>query len=646
MHGICTRALPRATRSRLTTIAYALLTVGFFGDVAAQSTPTPVYQRGYDHWVTGANLNETTLNLSNVNETDFGMIFSVPVDDAIFAQPLYVPNVAVPNQGTHNVVYIATMSDTLYALDAESGAELWTINLASLVDATPVAIAKFALSGNKNIVGNLGILSTPIIDPSTNLMYVVTCTLENNAMAYRLWAVSITDGSRPMGPTDPITASYKGVTFDARYQWQRASLALSGNEVLIGFGALELEASDQYSGWMMAYDKSTLAQSNVFATLTKAGLGGGVWQSGRPPAINDDGYAFVFVGNAYTSGYDGVNNFSESALKLNPAKGLKLTDWFTPYNWSELDNGDQDLASSGPLLIPSTNPPMLAGGGKQGEFYLIDTANMGRYTSGSDDVLQEFSMTNEFRGGPVIWVRSTSNGGDLLFNWGSNDVVKSFAFNGTKFVTSPTTESSVNEAYPGGILALSAWGSRNNTGILWATVSTSGDAENDPPTPGALYAFNADNLAQNLWNSTMNAGRDGFGNFGKLVPPLVANGRVYVATWSNQLAVYGLLSTFTALPNTLGFGSEPVDKKSSPLAVTVSNTGSIPLLIKRIYLSSSAPDPFTQNNNCGTSVAVNASCTISVYFTPKTTGAAQATLNVATSSGAPTAQVALSGTGS
>src|SRR6202035_4948191 len=165
-----------------------------------------------------------TLNTSNVAIDTFGMIFTVPVDDAIFAQPLYVPGVAIPNQGTHNVVYVTTISHTLYAFDAENGAELWSVNLASAVNATPVPVAKFVFNNNKNIVGNLGILSTPVIDTSTNLMFVVSCTLEKNAMTYRLWAVNITDGHQPHGAGKIISGTYGGSTFDARDVTQRMSL--------------------------------------------------------------------------------------------------------------------------------------------------------------------------------------------------------------------------------------------------------------------------------------------------------------------------------------------------------------------------------------------------------------------------------------
>jgi hypothetical protein len=509
---------------------------------------TPVLQRGYDPGVSGATLTESTLNTSNVRPSTFGLVFKLPVDDVIYAQPLYAPNVTI-NQVNHNVLYVATMSDTLYAFDADTGgAPLWSVNLAAVVGATPVPIAQFTFSGNRNIVGNLGILSTPVIDLSTNTLYTVACTYENSTMVYRLHAVDITTGALRVGSGVQISGSYGGSTFDARYQTQRVSLTLSGSNVVLGFGAVELEYAGGYVGWVMAYDKGTLAQTGVFATVTTGNRGGGVWQSGRPPVVDGNGFVYVYVGNAYGNGYDGVADFSESVLKLDPANGLTLVDWFTPSNWSSLDTNDLDLTSSGPMLVPGTG--LLAGGGKTGVLYVLNTANLGKYTSTDGQIVQKLQISaSEFRGGPVYWQRSAANGGPLLYNWGVGDRLKAYAFNGTSFATTPGAQGTVtNQIFPGGILTLSANADAPGSGVLWATVAASGDAENNPPVPGTLYAFSASNVGTELWSSAMNAARDSFGNFAKFVPPLVANGRVYVATWSNQVAVYGLTTIVAPAP--------------------------------------------------------------------------------------------------
>jgi hypothetical protein len=501
----------------------------------------PVLQRGYDAGVSGATLSETTLNTSNVVPASFGLVFKLTVNDTIMAQPLYVPNVVI-RATSHNVVYVATMSDMLYAFDADiGGAPLWTRNLATFVNATPVPMAQFAYSANTNIIGNLGILSTPVIDRSTNTLYAVACTLENNTMVYRLHAVDITTGTPRTGSGVLISGNYSTMTFAARNEWQRASLVLSGNNVVFGFGALELESTaNLFSGWVMAYDKSTLVQTGIFATVTTGNGGAGVWQSGRPPAVDSSGHVYVFTGNGYSGiGYDGVHNFSETVLKFDPAHGLGLVDWFTPSNWSTLDSADHDLSSAGPLLVPGTS--LLVGGGKAGVLYVLNTGALGKNTANDSGAVQQIALAaGSIRGGPVYWQRSTANGGPLLYDWGSGDQLKAFPFNGSTFATTPSALGSVTKNYPGGILALSANGSTPGTGVLWATVSTSGNAFTQT-TPGALYAFDAGNVATQLWNSTMNT-VDSLGNFAKFVPPLVANGRVYVATASQRVAVYGLHS--------------------------------------------------------------------------------------------------------
>jgi IPT/TIG domain-containing protein/PQQ enzyme-like repeat protein len=524
----------------------ALIVLALLHALSAHAQPRPVLQRGYDAGVSGATLSETTLTASNVTANSFGLVFKLAVDDNIMAQPLYVPNVVI-NGKSHNVLYVATMSDTLYAFDADTGgAPLWTFNLASFVNAVPVPIANFAYSGNRNIINKLGILGTPVIDPApSNTLYAVACTLENNTLVYRLHAVDITTGVPRTGSGVVISGSYNTMTFDARNQWQRISLVLSGSNVVFGFGALELESTaNLYSGWVFGYDKSTLARTFIFATATMGNGGAGAWQSGRPPAVDSSGNVYVMTGNGYNgTGYDGVHNFSESVLKLNPGSSLLPADWFTPSNWLTLDNQDLDLTSSGPMLVPGTS--LIVGGGKTGVLYVLNTASgLGKNTATDSGALQKIQISaGELRGGPVYWQRTTANGGPVLYDWGVNDRVKAFSFNGSTFATTPAAQGSItNQIWPGGILTLSANGETPGSGVLWATVATSGDAENNPPVPGELYAFDAGNVATQLWNSNTNAARDSFGNFAKFVPPMVANGRVYVATWSKQVAVYGLIA--------------------------------------------------------------------------------------------------------
>jgi hypothetical protein len=607
--------------------------------------PQPVLQRGYDANVSGANLSETTLTTSNISVNSFGLLFTLPVDDIIFAQPLYVPNIAIAGQGTHNVIYVATMSDTLYAFDADAGGELWSVNYASAVGESPVDFDNFSYvgAGKNNIIGNLGILSTPVIDPSTNILYLVACTLENGTMAYRLHAVDITSGAEPYGPGVLLSGSYQGLAFDPRNSTQRTSLVLANNQVVIGFGAVEAEFAGEGVGWVLAYNKSTLQQSGIFAT-EPAGNGAGVWQSGRPPAVDSQGYVYVFTGNAYGNGYDGWQSFSESAVKLDPGNGLNLVDWFTPSAWSTMDSNDKDLSSSGPLLVPGTS--LLAGGGKTGILYVVNTGNMGQYNASDSQIVQEDSISgHSLNGGPVFWQRSSANGGPMLYNWSGSDTLKAFPFNGSQFATSPSQQGVIQPSWPGGFLALSANNDQPGSGVIWATIPIGGTLGNNPPAPGAMYAFDAGNLSNELWDSTQNAARDGLGDIGKFVPPMVANGKVYLATWSDQVLVYGLLSTLSVSKTSLSFGNEPLNSASAPMSVKVTNAGVVPLSITSISLSNTSPQPFSQTNNCGSAVAVNGSCTINVVFNPGSLGAAAATLSIATGAGTGTQTVALSGTG-
>jgi hypothetical protein len=613
----------------------------------------PVLQRGYDANVSGVTVGETTLNASNVTPTTFGLLYKLPVDEKIFAQPLYVPNIAIPNYGTANVLYVATMNDTLYAFDADTGgAPLWSVNLASLVNATAPVWKNFAIPPY-DPPGHLGILSTPVIDPSTNIMYVVACTLENSTMAYRLHAIDITTGSEPYGPGVLITGSYDGSTLNPHYQLQRMSLALSGNQVVFGFSAMSAERPNNYLGWVMAYDKQTLAQSGVFAPVTTGTLQGGVWQSGRPAAVDSAGYVYVFTGNSQGGGYNGVFDFSESALKLDPATGLSLVDSFTAGNWAYLDANDFDLSSSGPLLIPGTG--LLAGGGKTGDLYVLDTANLGGYNPNDSQVVQSETITandgqigqiGQILGGPVFWEGSSATGSPMLYDWGSGDVLRAYPFTGSTFALSPSAVGTYNAVIPGGILALSSNGTVQGSGVLWAT--TPGNPTGSPPVVSALHAYDAENISNELWNSWMNPSRDSFGEFARFVPPLVANGKVYVATGSNQVAVYGLLAyAYTVSPTALVFGDETTHVASAAQSVTVTNTGGTALPIASITLSGPNPGQFTQSNTCGSSVAVGSACTISVEFDPTGTGAKTATLNVNVDPGAPngTQTVKLSGTG-
>ncbi len=525
------------------------------------------YTKSYDTSRTGANLQETILTPANVNPSSFGKLFTVPTDGQIYTQPLYMSNLAIAG-GTHNVVFVGSMFNTLYAIDADNGTVYWKQNFGSEIIAEDVEN-----DNNISQYTGVGILGTPVIDPNSNIMYFVSGSQPSDGAqvyAYYLNAVEIATGLPVSGSPVNITATYSTadltspLVFNAKTQNQRAGLALANGNIYICFGS----HNDimPYTGWVMAYSESTLAQVAVYATTT-IGSEGGIWMSGQAPPIDSAGNLYISTGN----GSIGVtpNNLvqtGQSFIKLSPT--LQLLDYFTPSNAATMSAGDMDLGSAGLLMVPNTSDVL--GGGKQGVLYLVNTSNMGHFNASTDNVIQEFQAiygqgTSHIHGAPVYF-NSDANG-PTTYVWGENDVLRGFLFNATTgllnptpFATSTMTAPVTNNdgAMPGGFLSISANG--NSNGILWASTPFNGNAAgNSNPTfpgdglvQGVLYAFNADTLAP-LWSDKTNDARDEIGLFGKDVPPVVANGKVYVPNFgplgttngSGSLVVYGLLPTLT-----------------------------------------------------------------------------------------------------
>ena len=501
-----------------------------------------VLQRGYTPDVAGANLNETILTPSNISSATFGRLFSLPVEGAIYAQPLYVPNLNI-NGSIHNVVFVATMNNYVYAFDADTpGAPLWSNNYSSFVpSASAVPITYFAGSNSYDISGSVGIESTPVIDQISNTIYFVTNTLENSNVVFRLHAVDITSGAEKFGGPvvidGSVTVNGNIINFTSSVQNQRTSLTLSNGQVIVAFASHE--DNFLYYGWAMSYNASTLAMTGIF-NGAPANYGAGIWQSGRPPAVDSAGYVYLYTGNGFSVNNqvtaDGVTNFAESVVKLDPVK-LNVVDYFTPGNYQTLDQQDLDLSSSGPTLIPGSN--VLIGGGKNGILYLLNSQNLGQMTSNDTGALQSVVTNGSIRGGTIAWNRSSVAGDTLIYNWNAFYMLQVFGYNAKTNTINllPITPDNGGPLFPGGLLALSANGDQE--GVIWANINSQYDAS---VPPGELRAINATTLTQ-LWSSTTFPGRDDYGLFTKYVPPLVVNGQVYMATQSNQLVVYGLLPT-------------------------------------------------------------------------------------------------------
>lgn len=543
-----------------------------------------------DKYRTGANLQEMSLSTSNVNPTRFGKLFARAVDGQIYAQPLYVSNLEIPGQGAHNVIFVATEHNSVYAFDADDPNQpepLWKINLG------PSVVVPNDEFGNRygpyhDLLPELGITGTPAIDLNTKTLYVVAFTKERSLYYQRLHALDITTGAPKPGSPVEIRGSVPGTGYDqvggriyfsAVQGLQRPGLLLVGNVLYIAFASHA--DTDPYHGWVFAYNATTLEQIGIYCT-TPDGREGGIWQSNQGLVADDEGDVYFMTGNGSFNANrdDGTGrNYGTSFVKLHLSEtGLSVADWFSPCNNCCLDRSDADLGSAGPLILPGTR--LLLGGGKQGVLYLMDKDRMGRFLGGQigsscpqaecnicldDQIRQRFrATTGAIHGSPVFW---DGPDGPTIYVMGSGDRVKSYRMRNGRFETTIASQSSVFSQFAGGPISLSANGGQAGTGIVWTTTS---DGNNNPINrTGTFRAFDAADLSRELWNSRMNEALDGIGLVAKFNFPTIANGKVYMASFSGQLHVYGLLP---ANPPPLVNLTAPTPKTllNGPAAVTVS----------------------------------------------------------------------------
>jgi outer membrane protein assembly factor BamB len=484
-----------------------------------------------DNARTGTNLREFVLTPANVNKGQFGMLFKRVVDDQLYTQPLVVTGVQVDG-GTHDLVIVTTVNNSVYAFDAndaEATTPIWHVNFG-----TPANMHS-ANFGCLDINGQMGIIGTPVIDKARGVVYVVALTRARvdalglgAGYTQRLHELDIATGADL--PESPVAIRADG--FNALMQNQRPALMLANGMVYVGY-ASHCD-KEPYHGYLMAYDARTLSQANVFNT-SPTGSEASIWQSGQGPAADADGNVYVGTGNG---SWDGVQNFSESFLKFTPQ--LKLLDWFTPTNHLALDEKDNDLNSSGATLIPGTH--LVIGGGKEGVLYTLDARNFGHL--GDEHAVQHFQATASHLHSLVYWV--SDKNGPLLYVWGQRDKAKVYKFNGDKLVETPLAMRDVpNEGHPGAMLSLSANGARD--GILWAAIHATGDSWHES-RPGVLHAYDADDIRRELWNSLEVSARDDCGEYSKMAPPTIANGRVYLASFGTENVGTGQLCVYGPLP--------------------------------------------------------------------------------------------------
>ena len=544
----------------LTALAFATIALSGPSAADAQVNVTTYHN---DFGRTGQNLSETTLNLSNVNATLFGKLFSQPVDGLVYAQPLYLSGVTIGG-ATHNVVYVATEHDSVYAFDADSNggtgaSPLWKASMIT----TAHGAASGATTVSSNIVSTditpeVGITGTPVIDASTGTLYVVSKTMESSTAIQRLHALDVTTGAEKFGGPVVITATVAGtgngsvsgsLTFDSLWENQRPALLLLNGIVYIGFAAHG--DNGPWHGWILGYNAATLKQTGAYCASPN-GTGAGFWMSGDglaadqlDPVNKPFGRMFVATGNGdynATKPYTNSMDYGDSHLNLDLTNGVPtITDEFTTNQQAALNAQDGDVGSGGLIVLPTqsgTNPHLAVQAGKGGTLYLINRDNMGGYNTTADQVLQE---QNYMVGNVGVWSTPAYFNGTVYY-WGRFDYLKAFPLVNGLLSTTPT-KSIEQYGYPGSTPSISANGT--SQGIVWSI-----DAENyGNPGPAILQAHSAANVSTTLYSSATNAARDTAGNAVKFTVPTIANGKVYVGA-AGEIDIYGLLNgvTQTAAP--------------------------------------------------------------------------------------------------
>ena len=526
-----------------------------------------------DNARTGQNPNETILTLANVNSNSFGKLFSCPVDGQIYGQPLYVANQSITNLGIHNVVFVVTEHDSIYAFDADNntGANalpLWQVSF--LNPAAGVTTVPADDLPCDNVSPEIGITSTPVIDTNTGTIYIEAKTREVAGgvtnYVHRLHALDLSSGAEKFGGPVVIQATVSGtgdgsdgtnVAFDGLHQMNRPGLLLLNGAIYIAY-ASHCDIGP-YHGWIFVYDAQTLQLRTAFNTTPNDGAGG-IWQSGAGLSADTAGNIYCLTGNG---GFDSSGgDYGDSFLKLSLAgTNLNVLDYFTPFNQDILNQVDLDLGSGGAVILPDevgspAHQHLLVGAGKEGKIYLLDRDNLGQFNGDADQALQvlPWQYIYEWAFGVPAYFNKT------LYYAGAFDVLKTFAFAGGLLLTNPVVKSNTGFGFTGATPSISANGTNN--AIVWALQAFGGANSST-----VLRAYNATNIASELYDSLQAGLRDDAGPTVKFAVPTVANGKVYVGT-ATGLAVFGngVFAPPAITPNGGSFSN----------SVTVTLTSSVP----------------------------------------------------------------------
>jgi hypothetical protein len=498
--------------------------------------PQRVTTSQYDNARTGANLYETTLTPHNVNVQHFGKIFALHVDGDVYAQPLFLGGVEIPGKGRHDVLFVATEHDSVYAFDAygNPSTPLWQVSF--LKDGYTTVPARDAAC--PFIAPEIGITSTPVIDPDTGTLYVLARTRDRsgfleNVYAQRLHALAVTTGSEKFGGPVQIQASMSGhgtgsrsgtVSFNPLRDNPRAALLLNRGSVYLTWAS----ACDvgPYHGWVMSYGARSLKQKAVF-NASPDGDDSGIWGGDTGPAADEAGNIFLATGNGLFDAGKGGRDYGDSLLKLN-GETLKLSDYFTPYNAANLDANDSDLGSGGPMLLPGqsgSHPHLAVVEGKGGILYLVDRDRMGHWQPGNDShAVQTLALPGGVFGSMAYWNHH-------VYVLSDGDKLRQLA------VTDGKLSFQAASAFPGVSATPTLSANGLNDGIVWLLRSKTWRGADQP---AALYAYDAADVSHELYNSEQNAGRDRPGLTLRFNIPMVVNGHVYVGA-KREVDVYGLL---------------------------------------------------------------------------------------------------------
>jgi len=497
-----------------------------------------------DNARTGQNLNETILTTVNVNPNTFGKLLVIPADGKVDAEPLYLSAITFPGQGTRNALYVVTEHDSVYAFDADSGVQLWKVSMLQAGE-TP--------SDNRScsqVTPEIGVTSTPVIARSigpNGTIYVVAMTKDSSGNYHqRLHALDLTTGGEQFSGPQEIQATFPGtgdntngtvVVFDPKQYKERAGLLLLNGVVYTSWSShCDIGL---YTGWVIGYSASTLAQTSVF-NFTPNGSEGAVWMAGAGLAADANSNIYFLAANGtfdttLAAGFPNGGDYGNAFLKLSTTNNLlAVADYFTMFDTISESGADQDLGSGGALILPDmtdstgTTRHLAVGAGKDHHIYLVDRDNMGKFNPSANSNSQDLPTAL-----PAGEFATPAYFNGRLYYGGVNDVIKGFQFSSARLVSPPTWTTANSFGYPGATPSISANGTTN--GIVWAVENTN---------PAILHAYDAADLHQLYASNQAPGGRDNFGSGNKFITPMIANGKVYVGT-PNGVGVFGILPTTT-----------------------------------------------------------------------------------------------------